>query len=143
LAGLEALPARVRVRGPESHVGALERAPTETILLDGRTESFTATQIAIDIQDRKIVALDTVIDVHVKITEARMTKRLGGVAARAPDGSNSRLTIEVRGARSVVEALRAEDVSIVFDMSADGATRPRLLLPSNLEGRIELISTNP
>ena len=143
LAGLEALPARVRVRGPESHVGALERAPTETILLDGRTESFTATQIAIDIQDRKIVALDTVIDVHVKITEARMTKRLGGVAARAPDGSNSRLTIEVRGARSVVETLRAEDVSIVFETAADGTTRPRLLLPSNLEGRIELISTNP
>jgi YbbR domain-containing protein len=142
-AGFEPLPARVRVRGPESHVAALERAPTETILLDGRTESFTATQIAIDIQDRKIVALDTVVDVHVKITEAQATKRLSGVVARAADGSETRLTIEVRGARSVVEALRAADLSVVFDTAGDGTTRPRLLLPPNLEGRIELISTNP
>ena len=143
LMGLESLPARVRVRGPESHVNALERAPTETILLDGRTESFTAAQIAIDIQDRKLVALDTVVDVLVKIGEARATKRLGGVVARGADGSESRLTIEVRGARSVVEVLRAADLSVVFDTAADGTTRPRLLLPPNLEGRVELISTDP
>jgi len=143
LLGLEPLPSRVRVRGPESHVNALERAPTETILLDGRTESFTASQIAIDIQDRKIVALDAVVDVNVKISEARATKRLEGIVARAADGSESRVTIEVRGARSVVENLRAADVSIVFDTTPEGTTRTRLLLPPNLEGRIELISTNP
>ncbi|HEX9918695.1 MAG TPA: CdaR family protein [Pyrinomonadaceae bacterium] len=143
LVGLDALPARVRVRGPESRVGALERAPTETILLDGRTGNFTATQVAIDIQDRKIIALDTVVDVHVKIAEAQATKRLGGVAARAADGSESLLTVEVRGPRSVVEPLRAADISVVFDTAGDGTVRPRLLLPPNLEGRIELISTNP
>lgn len=143
LIGVESLPARVRVRGPESHVNALESAPTETILLDGRTESFTATQIAIDIQDRKIVALDTVVDVQVKIAEEHATKRLGGVPARAANGSTSLITIEVRGARSIVETLRAADLSVVFDTGADGTIRPRLLLPPNLEGRIELISTNP
>jgi YbbR domain-containing protein len=143
LVGLETLPARVRVRGPESHVNALEQAPTETILLDGRTESFTAAQIAVDIQDRKIVALDAVVDVRVKIAEAQATKQLSGVAARTPDGSDARLTIEVRGARSVVEALHAADLSIVFETAADGTMRPRLVLPPNLEGRIELISTNP
>lgn len=143
LMGLQALPGRVRVRGPESHVNALEKAPTETILLDGRAESFTATQIAIDIEDRKIVALDTVVDVHVKISEARAMKRLEGVTARAADGTESRVMIEVRAARSIIENLRAADVSIVFDQTPDGTTRPRLLLPPNLEGRIELISTNP
>jgi YbbR domain-containing protein len=143
LVGLEPLPARVRVRGPESHVGALERVPTETILLEGRTESFTATQIAIDIQDRKVVALDAVVDVHIKISETQTTKRLSGVVARAADGTESRLTVEVRGARSVIEALRAADLSVVFDTTADGtAPRPRLVVPPNLEGRVELISTN-
>ena len=140
--GVQTLPARVRVRGPESHANALERAPTETILLEGRRESFTAAQIAIDIQDRKLVALDAVVDVLVKISEAQATKRLEGVAARAIDGANSRLTIEVRGARSVIEPLRASDLSVVFETTSDGTTRPRLVLPSNLEGRIELISTN-
>ena len=142
LAGTQSLPARVRVRGPESHVNALERAPTESILLEGRTESFTATQIAIDIQDRKVVALDAVVDVLVKISETQTTKRLSGVAARAADGTESRLNVEVRGARSVVEPLRASDLSVVFDTSADGAPRPRLVLPPNMEGRIELISTS-
>jgi YbbR domain-containing protein len=140
----QAVPARVRVRGPESHVNALERAPTETILLEGRTQTFTAPQIAIDIEDRKIVALDAVVDVIVKISEAQATKRLSGVAAQAADGSNSRLTIEVRGARSVIENLRASDLSVAFDAAADGSmTRPRLVLPAHLEGRVELISTNP
>ena len=143
LTGTQSLPTRVRVRGPESHVNALERAPTETILLEGRRESFTATQIAVDIQDRKIVALDAVVDVLVKISEAQATKRLEGVAARTADGANTRLTIEVRGARSLIEPLRASDISVVFDTAHDGTTpRPRLVLPSNLEGRIELVSTN-
>lgn len=143
LMGLESLPARVRVRGPESHVNALERAPTETILLEGRTQTFTAPQTAIDIQDRKLVALDAVVDVIVKISETQATKRLSGVGARAADGSQSRLTIEVRGARSVVENLRAADLSVVFEATSDGTTHARLVLPSHLEGRIELISTNP
>ena len=142
LTGTQSLPARVRVRGPESHVNALERAPTETILLEGRTESFTATQIAIDIPDRKVVALDAVVDVIVKISETQTTKRLSGVLARAADGTESRINIEVRGARSVVESLRAADLSVVFDTAADGSMRPRLVAPPNMEGRIELISTN-
>jgi YbbR domain-containing protein len=140
--GMQSLPARVRVRGPESHVNALERVPTETLLLDGRTETFSAPQTAIDIRDRKIVALDAVVDVIVKISETQATKRLSDVAARTADGTNSRLTIEVRGARSVVEQLRSSDLSVVFDTAADGTTKPRLILPSNLEGRIELISIN-
>jgi hypothetical protein len=143
LTGTQSLPAKVRVRGPESHVNALERAPTETILLEGRRETFTVPHTAIDIQDRKLVALDAVVDVLVKISETQATKRLDGVAARNADGANSRLTIEVRGARSVIETLRASDLSVVFDAATDGTTRPRLVLPSNLEGRIELVSTNP
>jgi hypothetical protein len=142
LIGVQALPAKIRVRGPESHVNALERARTETILLDGRTENFTAPQIAIDIQDRKLVALETVVDVLVKISETQASKRLSGVAARNADGSNSQITVEVRGARSAIERLRASDLSVVFGAAADGTTKPRLVLPSNLEGRIELISTN-
>lgn len=141
--GAQSLPAQVRVRGPESHVNALNKAPTETIWLEGRKESFTATQIAIDIEDRKLVALDTVVDVIVKIGETQATKRLSDVTARSASGADSRLTIEVRGARSVVEPLRAADLTVVFETAADGTTRPRLVLPANLVGRIELISTNP
>src|SRR5919199_997842 len=57
LLGVEARPPRVRVRGPESRVNALQEAPTESILLDGRRDNFVAAQSAIDIEDRKLVVL--------------------------------------------------------------------------------------
>jgi hypothetical protein len=67
---------------------------------------------------------------------------LNNVVARSTDGTESLLTIEVRGARSLVEALSAADLTVVFETATDGTTTPRLLLPPNLGGRIELISTN-
>jgi hypothetical protein len=144
LLGAQALPARIRVRGPESHVNAIEKAQTETILLEGRKESFTATQIAIDLQDRKLVPLDTVVDVLVKISETQVTRKLGGVALVSASGERSAtpLTIEVRGARSVIENLHAADLSVILEPAGDGTTKPRLVLPPNLEGRVELVSTN-
>jgi YbbR domain-containing protein len=69
LLGTEVRPQRVRVRGPESRLEGLSKAPTETILLDGKTASFVAQQIAIDLSDRRLVPLDAVVDVIVRIGE--------------------------------------------------------------------------
>lgn len=69
LVGTEARPQRVRVRGPESVVEGLNKAPTETVLLDGKTASFVAQQIAIDLPDHRLVPLDAVVDVIVRIGE--------------------------------------------------------------------------
>lgn len=64
---IEVTPSRVTVRGPASHVRQLERATTETVMLDDRRDSFTLTQVAIDIEDEKIVALDSAVDVRIVI----------------------------------------------------------------------------
>ncbi len=61
-------PKKVTVRGPASRVNELEKAPTETISLQGRCESFSAPQTAIDIPDRRIEVLETLVDVHVEIS---------------------------------------------------------------------------
>jgi hypothetical protein len=61
-----ATPSKVRVRGPASHVNALQNAPTETISIEGRRESFDAPQTAIYISDPKVDVLDTT-NVHVEI----------------------------------------------------------------------------
>ena len=68
LRSVQITPSRVWVRGPESRGNKLEQAPTEPISLDGRTESFTDTQIAIDIPDKKIAALDAIVTVRIEIT---------------------------------------------------------------------------
>ena len=71
-----ATPAQVRMRGPASHVNAIQKAPTESILLDGRKESFDVAQAAIDIADQKVDVKDAMITVHVEIGERRVEKPL-------------------------------------------------------------------
>lgn len=67
-------PQKVRVRGPASHINALIKAPTETISLEGRKESFSLPQTAIDIPDQKVVVLDAVVDIFVEIQPFRLRK---------------------------------------------------------------------
>jgi hypothetical protein len=140
-------PPRVRVRGPESLVRALEKAPTETILLDGQTETLTLPQTAIDITDARIVTLDPAVAVRVEIVELRLERRLDGVPVRAARGDQqvrpARVNVLLRGGRSIVEKLRADNLEIVLEESPDGSLRPRLLLPQGMQGRVELISTTP
>ena len=148
LLGVEARPARVRVRGPESHLNELQRAPTETVLLEGKTENFVASQTAIDLSDRKLVPLDAVVDVIVRIGVARATRRFEGVAVQFAPGAQgtpqpARVTVELRGARSVVEKLRADDLLLVLDAAPDGTLRPRLALVSGANANLELLSTQP
>jgi hypothetical protein len=59
-------PARVRVSGPASSVNSLEKAPTQTISIEGRRESFDAPRTAIHVADPKVAVRDTV-NVHVTI----------------------------------------------------------------------------
>jgi YbbR domain-containing protein len=66
-------PDRVTVRGPASHVYALQKVPTETISLEGRRESFDVPETAIYIADQKVDALETV-NVHIEITQRRKSK---------------------------------------------------------------------
>lgn len=146
--GVESRPQRVRVRGPQSHTDALQRAPTETILLDGKTASFVAAQTAIDIEDRKLSPLDAVVDVIVKIGEARAARSFAGVAVTVAQGVSgtaqpARATIELRGPRSVIERLRADEITLALDSVAGGAVAPHLVLPPNVGVGIELLSTQP
>jgi hypothetical protein len=146
--GVEARPARVRVRGPESRLNELKKALTETILLDGKTAGFVATQIAVDLPDRRIVPLDSVVDVIVRIGEPRATRRFDGVAVHLAQGTNgsaqpARASVELRGARSVMEKLRADEITLVLEAAPDGSLRPRLSLPTGSNADVELLSTQP
>jgi hypothetical protein len=61
-------PKKVTVRGPASRVNELQKAPTDTISLEGRCESFSAPQTGIDIPDRTVEPVETLVDVHVDIS---------------------------------------------------------------------------
>lgn len=139
-------PGRVRVRGPESHVVAIERAHTETISLEGQRESLTLPQLAIDIPDRKVVPLDPNVSVRVEISEVVVERRFNDVPVRSAAGGQtqpSTVTVTLRGPRSVVENLRAEDVRVVVELREDGTTAPRLSLTPEAQNRVELVSISP
>ncbi|HVG28683.1 MAG TPA: CdaR family protein [Pyrinomonadaceae bacterium] len=148
LLGVEARPARVRVRGPESRLNEVKKAPTETILLDGKTAGFVASQVAVDLPDRRLVPLDSVVDVLVRVGEPRATRRFDGVTVRLAQGASgnaqpSHSSVELRGARSVLDKLRADEIALVLEASPDGSLRPRLSLPAGSEADVELLSTQP
>ena len=140
-------PERIRVRGPQSHVNAVERAFTETISLAGRREPLALPQVAVDIPDHKVVPLDATVSVRVEIGEEQSERRLSNVSVRSESGgvvSPSTAAVTLRGPRSVVEALRPDDVRLVVAPTEDGKpTTPRLTLPPSAQGRVELVNTNP
>lgn len=69
LAGFSTSPARIRVSGPSDHIAALRKATTETVWLDGKTESFSLSNVAISIPDPKIAILDPIVNLRVEITQ--------------------------------------------------------------------------
>jgi YbbR domain-containing protein len=149
LLGVEARPARVRVRGPESRLDELKKAPTETILLEGKTSGFVASQMAVDLPDRRLVPLDAVVDVIVRVGAPRATRRFDGVTVRLAEGMTgeprpSKASVQLRGPRSVIEKLRAEEITVVLEAVGGGMTiAPSLSLPSGVGVGVELLSTQP
>jgi YbbR domain-containing protein len=146
LRGVTINPSKVMVRGPASHVNDLQKALTETIPLEGHKESFNVPQTAIDIPDTKVDVINTVVDVYLEIGEQRIEKSFAGVAVRESSGAQARpetASVTVYGARSAIERLRAEDMQLMLDVGEDGAITTRLVLPSDMQGRVELRSTKP
>ncbi|SRR6266550_637218 len=69
--GVRVNPAKVRLRGPSDRVNALHKVVTETVLLDGKRETFNLSQVEIIISDPKIDALDPVVDIRVEVAEKK------------------------------------------------------------------------
>jgi hypothetical protein len=142
---VQVAPASVRVRGPESHVRAVERAYTETISLAGQRETLTLPQVAVDIADHKVTPLDATVSVRVEISEEQAERRFANVPVRSSSGesvSPAAASVTLRGPRSVVEALRPEDVRLFVEF-VDDKPATRLSLPPGAQGRVELVNTNP
>lgn len=139
-------PGRVRVRGPESHVVAVERAFTETISLAGRREPLVLPQVAVEIPDHKVAPLDVTVAVRVEIGETQAERRFTNVPVRGEGDrrvSPDTASVTVRGPRSVIEALRPEDVGLLVVHVEEAGPRTRLTLPPGAQGRVELVNLNP
>jgi len=130
----------VTVRGPASHINALQKVTTESIWLSGRKESFTASNVAIDVPDPKIDLLDPVVSVDIEIGERRIEKNVSGVSVSMSQGGKvqpATTSVTLQGVASLLDSLKAEDIKIVLD-SVGQTLEPRLELPAALKGKVIL-----
>src|SRR6185369_8841577 len=132
----------VMLRGPESRVAALQRVPTESVWVSGHKESFTATNVAVDVPDPKVDVIDPVVNVEVEIGEHRAEKSFSGIAASGTDGARvqpSSASVTLLGPASLLDSLKPEELKILVD----GTNGPRIELPPALNGKVSLKSIQP
>jgi YbbR domain-containing protein len=133
--------ASVSVRGPASHVNALQKVFTESIWLAGRKESFPAQNVAIDVPDPKVDLLEPVVNVNVEIGEQRLEKNFSGVSVTTADGAKvqpATTSVTLLGAASQINSLKPEEVRIVLDADL----QPQLEIPEALKGKVILKSVS-
>ena len=131
----------VILRGPESRVLAVEKVITEGIWLGGRTGSFPAQNVAIEVADPKIDLVDPVVNVNVEIGERRVEKTFSGVATSSTNGGRvqpASVSVTLLGPASMIETLKADQIKIVFD-----GNESHVELPQTLNGRVTLKSMQP
>lgn len=128
----------VSVRGPASRVNALQKVATESVYLTGQKESFTASNVALDVPDPKVDLLEPMIDVTVEIGERRIEKTFSGVPVTTKDGDKvqpATTSVTLLGAANFLDSLKSEEVRIVLDSGG-----PKLQLPDALKGKVILKS---
>jgi len=133
----------VLVRGPESRVNSLQKVLTESIWLTGHKESFTASNLGIDVPDTKIDLLDPVVSVQVDIAEVPVDRTFSGVRILNSDGTAPLLNITVSGPPSILDKLKAEDLQIGLQpVGTSSIMERRLVVAPELEGKVTLKSIN-
>jgi YbbR domain-containing protein len=129
----------VTVRGPASRVNALQKIMTEGIWVAGHKESFTASNVAVDVPDPKVDLREPLVNVNVEIGERRVEKTFAGVSVSTADGGKvqpATTTVTVLGVASLINSLKAEEVKIVLDNDL----KPQLEVPDALKGKVTLKS---
>jgi YbbR domain-containing protein len=132
----------VAVRGPASRVNALQKVATESIWLAGHKETFTASNLALDVPDPKVDLLEPMVNVNVEIGERRVEKTFSDIAVTTSQGGKvqpATTSVTLLGLASFLQSLKSEELKIVLE---GDALQPRLDLPDALKGKVVLKSVS-
>lgn len=95
-----AQPSMITVRGPARLLDNLEHAPTDTISVEGRRESFTTARVPIDISDQRVELSKPTVDVAIEIGEKKTPDP-------APVSSTSGLGVQLVAAKRSRDSARS------------------------------------
>ncbi len=76
--------------------------------------------------------MNTVVDATIKIGEKRVEKTF------YTSVSGKKITITLFGPKTVIEAIKAEDLHPQIIKAEDGADSPQLMLPDNLRENVQV-----
>jgi YbbR domain-containing protein len=143
--GTQSTPAAVWIAGPVSHLKEVQKAPTETISVDGRNETFTAPRVSIAILDEKLDIAESLVDVVVTIGEKRIEKSFENVPlpSRKNSTKSQTATVILLGPPQLLQQLEAEDITLVTETRSSGEGMPKLQLPPTLQDHVTLVSITP
>ena len=130
-----ALPARVRVRGPQSFTQALTQISTETIDLTDKREDFVAKQTLLNVGNSSATPLDSVVDVAFRIGEKRVERSL---VVPVADGTGKKATVVLFGGKKLLSDLKPTDVTVQIVKNTAGVDTPQVTLPTALQDSVEV-----
>jgi YbbR domain-containing protein len=146
------VPSSVRIQGAESFVRDITEVSTETVSLNDRREPFSL-QVAIDITSPNVSISDkdqSKVQLTVNIGEVRREKVFDRVPVTLINASATAqaipkfVRVTVFGARSAVEAMKPEDITIEVDASGDQARlEPRGRVSDEYANRVEIRAIEP
>jgi YbbR domain-containing protein len=149
---ITATPGTLELEGPQSQLSNLAQVKTESVSLKGRHQSFTAT-VDVELPQPLLRVVNRAsVTVNVVIGEQRATRSFNNLPVHLSERAGTRLLnqtarVVLYGPRSTIETLQEKDVRVGVDLAALPPTaetaQPRVHLPENLAGQIEVKSINP
>jgi YbbR domain-containing protein len=128
-----AVPSRIRVRGPASFMKSLEFVQTASIDITGRASEFTAKQIPVTVSNPKASVLNTVVDVYFRIGEKRFERSF-----LIPVSPGKAASFTIFGPKTLVSKARADSFKVEIDKGEIGEEIPRLVMPAELQDVVEV-----
>jgi hypothetical protein len=130
------IPPKVRVRGPESYISALDFVETDTINISGQNGDFTAHQVPIRVSNPKAALYNTVVDVFFRIGEKRIERSF-----KTPVVNDSKeASFIVFGPKTLLQKAKPEDFRVEMVLGDSGEEEPQVTLPTGLRGVSEVRS---
>ncbi len=133
LYGLTVIPPKVTVRGPASVMSSLDLVKTDKVDISGRKAEFTESRVPV-IANQRVVVLNTVVDVFVRIGERRIERSF---SLHVSDGGKT-ASFTLYGPRSLLTRIRADEIRLDTTLNEQGEEESLVVLPPDLENVIEV-----
>ena len=125
-------PPTIRIRGPVGFIRTRDSVQTDAIDITGAKADVLSRQVPVRISNNLSAVLNTVVDATIKIGEKRVEKTF------YTSVSGKKITITLFGPKTVIEAIKAEDLHPQIIKAEDGADSPQLTLPDNLRENVQV-----